>query len=154
MAEEAAQEAIFQAINNFDQLKDVGKLNSWIKAIARNTVFKMIRAMIKRMTYNIIDLEDTQNDPSTIVENEEIIREVRQLIRNLDEPQYAVIVLYYYKNFTIKEISTFLGISEGTIKSTLSRGRNKIKRELIERGFTGVLKEGGVDIVEPQKQNR
>ncbi|TEB14497.1 Ribosomal RNA large subunit methyltransferase I [Pelotomaculum sp. FP] len=38
MAEEAAQETIFQAIKNFDQLKDSGKLESWVKAIARNTV--------------------------------------------------------------------------------------------------------------------
>ncbi|TEB10088.1 RNA polymerase sigma factor [Pelotomaculum sp. FP] len=47
MAEEAAQEAIFQAIKNFDQLKDSGKLESWLKAIARNNVLKMLKSMAK-----------------------------------------------------------------------------------------------------------
>jgi len=154
MAEEAAQETIFQAIKNFDQLKDPGKLEPWLKAIARNTVFKMLKAMIKRITYSIIDFEDIKNDPLTIVENEEIIREMRQIIRNLDEPHHAIIVLYYYKNIKIKEISSILNISEGTIRSVLHRGRNKVKRELIKRGFIEGLEEGGVDINEPQRQNR
>lgn len=154
MAEEAAQETIFQAIKNFEQLKDSGKLEAWLKAIARNTVFKMLKAMIKRMTYSIIDFEDIQNDTLTIVENEEIIREVRQIIRNLNEPHHSIIVLYYYKNIKIKEISSILNISEGTIRSVLHRGRNKVKRELIERGFIEGFEEGGVDINEPQRQNR
>ncbi|MDD2498766.1 MAG: sigma-70 family RNA polymerase sigma factor [Desulfitobacteriaceae bacterium] len=154
MAEEAAQEAIFQAIKNFDQLKDPGKLESWIKAIARNTVFNMLKAMVKRVTYNVIDFEDMQNDPLTIVESEEIIREIRQIIRNLDESSYAIIVLFYYKKIKIKEISSILNISEGTIKSVLHRSRNKVKRELIKRGTIDGLAEGGVDIDEPQRQNR
>ncbi|MDD4238673.1 MAG: sigma-70 family RNA polymerase sigma factor [Desulfotomaculaceae bacterium] len=154
MAEEAAQETTFKAIKNFDQLKDSGKLESWIKAIARNTVFNMLKAMVKRVTYNVIDFEDMQNDPLTIVESEEIISEVRQIIRNLDKPSYAIILLYYYEKIKIKEISSILNISEGTIKSVLHRSRNKVKRELIKRGFIEGSKEGGVDIDESQKQNR
>lgn len=151
MAEEAAQETIFKAIKNFGRLKDAGKLESWVRAIAKNTVFKMLRAMFKRINYSIIDFEDIQNDPLTIVENKEIIREMRQIVRDLDKPYYAIIVLYYYKDISIKKISSILNISEGTIKSVLHRGRNKIKRELIKRGFGEGLGEGGEDINEPQR---
>lgn len=154
MAEEAAQETIFQAIKNFDQLKDSGKLESWVKAIARNTVLKMIKRMVKRVTYNVIDFEDMQNDPLTLVESEEMLGEIRQIIRDLGEPSYAIIVLFYYKEIKIKEISSILDISEGTIKSVLHRSRNKVKKELIKRGFIEGLEERGVDIDEPQKQNR
>lgn len=143
MAEEAAQETIFQAIKNFDQLKDPGKLEPWLKAIARNTVFKMLKAMIKRTTYSIVDFKDIQSDPLTVVENREIIREVRQILRNLGEPQHTIFVLYYYKDMKIKEISSILNIPEGTIRSSLYRGRNNIKRELIKRGLIEALEKGG-----------
>ncbi|MDD2421029.1 MAG: sigma-70 family RNA polymerase sigma factor [Heliobacteriaceae bacterium] len=150
MAEEAAQETIFQAIKNLDQLKDAGKLESWLKVIARNTVFKMLKALIGRITYNIIDFKDIHNDPVTIIENEEIIREIQRIILDLKEPYHAVMVLYYYKNSNTKEISSILNISEGTVKSILSRGRNKVKSELIKKGLIQGLAEGGEAINEIQ----
>ncbi|OPY62154.1 MAG: RNA polymerase sigma factor SigM [Pelotomaculum sp. PtaU1.Bin065] len=135
IAEEATQETIFKAINNFDKLKEPDKLESWLKTVAKNTVFDILRKMIKEKTYDINDFEDTQINPFFIVENKEIIEELRQIIRNLEEPYHAIIVLYYCEDMKIKEISSILNISEGTIKSILYRSRDKIKREMIKRGF-------------------
>jgi RNA polymerase sigma-70 factor (ECF subfamily) len=43
-----------------------------------------------------------------------------------------VSVLYYYDEFSVKEISEMLNIAEGTIKSRLSRSREKIYNILKE----------------------
>ncbi|MDF9408113.1 sigma-70 family RNA polymerase sigma factor [Pelotomaculum isophthalicicum JI] len=142
IAEEAAQETIFKAINNFDQLKDSGKLESWLKTVARNAVFDLLKKMGKEKPYDINDFEDMGINPLSIVENEEIIMEIRRIIRSLEEPYHATIVLYYYKDMKIKEISSILNIPEGTIKSILYRVRDKIKREMIKKGFIEGLGEG------------
>lgn len=136
MAEDAAQETIFKAINNIDQLKDPGKLESWVKAIARNTVFEMIKKSIKIMPIEkIIDITDIENSPSANIEDIELVKEVQNTLKNLSEPYHSIVHLYYYKSLKVKEISRILEAPEGTIKSLLHRGRNIIKRELIKKGL-------------------
>ncbi|WP_278522640.1 RNA polymerase sigma factor [Clostridium cochlearium] len=45
-----------------------------------------------------------------------------------------VLVLFYFNDFSIKEISEILDEKEGTIKSKLSRGRKLLKKSLLEGG--------------------
>ncbi len=45
-----------------------------------------------------------------------------------------VIVLYYYKDLLIEEIATVLDCSINTIKTRLRRGRQLLKKDLIEQG--------------------
>ena len=63
-------------------------------------------------------------------EQEVMERESRNYIYNqvqkLEEPFRIVIILYYYEEFSTKEISEMLGISRGTVKSRLARGRGKL----------------------------
>ena len=51
-------------------------------------------------------------------------------------PYREVILLYYYKQLSIKEVSDILGISESTVKVRLHRAREKLRKplELLERG--------------------
>ncbi|WP_121603734.1 sigma factor-like helix-turn-helix DNA-binding protein [Virgibacillus sp. Bac332] len=46
-----------------------------------------------------------------------------------------VLILYYYKQMSLKEISTINGLKMNTVKSRLVRGRKLLKRELVERGI-------------------
>ena len=45
-----------------------------------------------------------------------------------------VLVLFYFEELSIKEISNLLNEKEGTIKSKLSRGRNILKESLLKGG--------------------
>ena len=42
----------------------------------------------------------------------------------------TIIHLYYYENYSIKEISKILKMNENTIKSNLARAREKLKKEV------------------------
>lgn len=46
-----------------------------------------------------------------------------------------MIFLYYYEEYTIKEIASLIGKNENTVSSLLQRGRKKLKTELEEEGF-------------------
>ena len=46
---------------------------------------------------------------------------------DLNEEFSSVLVLFYYEDMSIKEISKVLEISEGTVKSRLSRAKSKLK---------------------------
>lgn len=51
---------------------------------------------------------------------------------DLNEEFSSVLVLFYYEDMSIKEISKVLEISEGTVKSRLSRAKSKLKALLKE----------------------
>ena len=48
----------------------------------------------------------------------------------LNEEQKLVIILFYYNDYSLKEISKILDIPEGTVKSRLSKARDILKEKL------------------------
>ena len=56
-------------------------------------------------------------------------------INKLSKGQKAVILMFYMEELSIKEISRYLDIPEGTIKSRLNSGRKLLKAELEVKGY-------------------
>lgn len=61
--------------------------------------------------------------------------EIREMISGLPEKYSSVIFLYYYEEYTIKEIADIMGKNENTVSSLLQRGRKKLKTELEKEGY-------------------
>lgn len=57
---------------------------------------------------------------------------LREELAKLPHKYRNVLYLYYYEEFSIKEISKILGLSSHTVGSQLRRGREKLKKILIE----------------------
>ncbi len=57
------------------------------------------------------------------------------MIAKLPEKYASVIFLYYFEDYTIKEIASLLNKNENTISSILQRGRKKLKTELEKEGY-------------------
>ena len=53
--------------------------------------------------------------------------ELKHLVDSLPAEFREVVILYYYERFTVKEIAQILEVSVGTVKSRLSRAREKLK---------------------------
>ena len=63
-------------------------------------------------------------------EADETRREVvKELLKKLPESERTVMTLHYLGEMTIKAISEFLGVSQNTVKSRLSRARNRLRKE-------------------------
>lgn len=99
-------------------------LKSWHvrKMIVQENIKEILRPNRRGADYEMIDQ----------LEREQIVDEVLKL----SIPYREVILLYYYRHLSIKEVSDVLGISESAVKGRLHRGREKLKRplELLERG--------------------
>jgi len=92
-----------------------------MKKIAIHYAFKMIR---KRHAIKIS--EPISSDP-------EIKETVEEALKNLEPQERLVMTLFYMDNASIKEICLLTGEKEGTVKSKLSRARDKL-REVIANG--------------------
>lgn len=60
---------------------------------------------------------------------------IRENISKLPQKYSSVIFLYYYEEYSIKEIADILGKKENTISSLLQRGRKKLRLELEREGY-------------------
>ena len=76
--------------------------------------------------------ETDELSESLIAEEKEDLSFVWEAVRDLPEKYREVIHLYYYEGFSTSDISQALGRSEGSVRSELCRGRERLKKVLRE----------------------
>jgi len=133
-AEDVVQETFVRVFRKIEEFRGESGLYTWIYTIALNLSRDRLR---KRMNFSIFENEQIYNINSEIHIEEVIDRDL--LKRELDEisPIYReVLVLFYFEELSIKEISQLLDEKEGTVKSKLSRGRNILKESLLKGGWS------------------
>lgn len=108
---------------------------SYLSAIARNAVKDRFKAA-KPPCEDVSEL-DIPSDHS--VEDSALLRETLRCIdeglETLPERESEIFARYYFYGESTPEIARRLNVSEGTVRSALSRTRNKLKDYLTERGF-------------------
>ncbi len=118
---DAMQETILKAYKSIKNLEKLESFKSWLLRIMVNECNNILRVR-KKIAFSAqifeedICVDDYNFDKQPVLE----------AIRSLEENFRKVILLYYYEDFSIKQISKTLAISEGTVKSRLSRARKKL----------------------------
>ena len=76
--------------------------------------------------------EFIENNPSMGQNDKYEIDEsgIKQAMNFLNDDVKLIVVLYYYDNYSVKEISEIVNIPEGTVKSRLSTARKLLKQKL------------------------
>ncbi|MBD5524009.1 MAG: FliA/WhiG family RNA polymerase sigma factor [Lachnospiraceae bacterium] len=86
--------------------------------------------------------KSTQFDsPEEVLERDELKRILAEALELLTEKERKVIVLYYYEELTLKEISSILEVSESRISQLHTRALQKMKTKL--GSYIGILTEAG-----------
>lgn len=154
LAEDMTQETFIKAFVNINQLKDPGKFEAWLSAIATNQAKDGLREKIGDRAKSV-SVEDVGNlvsiaepvikgsflFPEEALEKTEVKQKLMEAIRRLDDKYMEVVILKYYWGFSEKEIAEHLGIKEGTVKSRLHRAKSRIRNEL-EEYFSEVTEVG------------
>ncbi|KAA0546537.1 sigma-70 family RNA polymerase sigma factor [Bacillus sp. BGMRC 2118] len=126
VAEDIAQEVFIKCYRNLDKFRGDSQMKSWIYRIAVNTSKDFVRKRKYKILYfqrealedlmRSKSLEDTYVEKS---ENKQLLLQVLSL-----KPKYReVIILHYFHDLKITEISETLGINTNTVKTRLARGK-------------------------------
>lgn len=110
-------------------------LKAYLSAIARNAVKNRFRSQ-KLLTEDISELEI----PDTFsVENQaelsEIMCALDDALKQLPKRDREIFMRFYFYGEKSSEIAEITGIAESSVRSVLSRTRNKLKDYLTKRGF-------------------
>ena len=146
-AQDCLQEAmlrIYRAINSF---KAQSSFSTWVYRITMNTCLDELRRRKNRPNTSLDGLYDagwSPVDPGQTPEKSALIKDMRRqlqaFIRELPEDMRAAIVLHDVEGYSYDEIASMLDVNVGTIKSRISRGREKlrdkisVRPELFDRG--------------------
>ena len=138
IAQEVTQDAFLNAYQKLGTLKNHNLFAGWLYVIASNLCLDWLRK--NRLPMESLDVEDTNEvdkvsySQYTVEKRESEADEnrrevVKDLLKKLPESERTVMTLHYLGEMTIKTISEFLGVSQNTVKSRLSRARNRLRKE-------------------------
>lgn len=135
-AEDILQDSILIAYEKFYSLKNNDKFNSWITCILINKCKENLRRN------NIIYFEEYNNNSLNISQsplnqytNIDTNIDLLNYINGLNDKYKDIIILKYFGDYSIKEISNILEIPEGTVKSRLNFSVKKLKEIMNKEGF-------------------
>lgn len=122
---------VFDKINQFD---NKGSLEGWIRRVMVNTAIDFCRK--NTFTFSMdekFDLEDLDSNGTNESDLEAFLNtfsadQIMKMVQGLSPVYRVVFNLYAIENYSHKEISEKLGISEGASKSNLSRARINLQK--------------------------
>ncbi|MGJ9383845.1 sigma-70 family RNA polymerase sigma factor [Salipaludibacillus sp. CF4.18] len=137
IAEDVVQDVFITCYKQFDEIDKVISFKAWIFRMTINKCKDVLKSsFIKKIVFNkgIFDrLSSSVLSPEglTIKRNEEEV--LSKCILSLPIKYREIIILYYYEDLSVLEISVMLKMNGNTIKTRLNRGRDRLKIKL-ERG--------------------
>lgn len=128
-AEDTLQDSFIKIFDKINQYKNEGSFEGWLKRITIRTAIQKYRdnaplQIVKEVPIN--DEIEELNLENTIFDLDVLLRFIQQL----PDRYRLVFNLYVLDNYSHKEISELLNISDGTSKSNLSRARKILKERL------------------------
>lgn len=135
LAEDICQETFVTVFEKIEQYENKGSFKGWILTIAINHC----RASMRKAAWKKLFYKDMRNEQISIrdhhLENTPTEQTITEHIHQLPYKYREVIVLHYYEDLSVQQMSERLGISAGTLKSRLSRARDKLKHLLQQGGW-------------------
>ncbi|MEV0597270.1 SigE family RNA polymerase sigma factor [Nonomuraea cavernae] len=125
-AEDLLQNALTKTYLAWDRIQDRGALDGYVKRA-------MVNINISQWRRRKVEEYPSEELPEVTSEGEaqgEVHEQLDQALSNLPDRMRAAIVLRYYEDLSEREIARTLGISVGTVKSTVSRAMAKLRGEL------------------------
>jgi len=125
-AEDLLQNALTRTYQAWDRIQDRAALDGYVRRAMVNINISQWRRR-KVEEYPSDDLPEIVTAAET---SGDVHERLEQAMQQLPERMRAAIVLRYYEDMTEPEIASALGISVGTVKSTVSRAMAKLRTEL------------------------
>ena len=142
-AQDCLQEAMLRVYRAIGSFKGQSSFSTWVYRITMNTCLDELRRKKNRPNTSLDNLldqgwspSDGDNAPERSAIQSETRAQLAGAIRELPEDMRSAIVLRDVQGYSYDEIAQILDVNVGTIKSRISRGREKLREKLSAIGGT------------------
>ena len=142
LSEDVAQETFLAAWRQLDQLREPGRLRSWLCGIASNLAKKARKRLARETPLAVDQLAPAATDnPFDDVSQAQAERVVGDALARVPDTYRDVLVLYYREQRSIRDVAQALDISEAAALQRLARGRQHLANgvtALVETSLRGL----------------
>ncbi len=125
-AEDITQDTFVEYFSSRKDFKDEEHIRAWLIRVTINKSKNILKAFWRKRRFSLDDYIETLTfetpESACLFEN----------VMHLPDNYRIVIHLFYYEDYSVKEIADILKISESNVKARLSRGRAMLKTTLKE----------------------
>ncbi|MCB9847666.1 MAG: RNA polymerase sigma factor [Phycisphaeraceae bacterium] len=137
MAEDIVQDAFVRVLMHLDRFDPRFRFSTWLFTIAKRLYLNANQKLKPHYDTEIVGGWDAEaQSPSAPAIRAEVETNARGCIQkaldSLSDEQREVILLFHQQNWSISAIARHLDMPEGTVKSHLHRGRQRMRRLISE----------------------
>lgn len=137
LADDIAQDVFLRAYGAIASFRGESSVRTWLLSIARNVSINYLKTAFMRKVIPASRIKTKTTAPSA--ESEALRRsfadEIWEAVLSLPVKLREVLILHARYELGMREIAEMLGLSEGTVKSRLSRARRRMSAILKEEGL-------------------
>jgi RNA polymerase sigma-70 factor (ECF subfamily) len=125
-AEDLTQQTFLAAHSHLDQLRDPERAKPWLCTILRNVYLKQFRGSIQSTRLDDVAEPAVECPIDSPIDEEQL----QAALQELPEEYRSPVILFYFEEFSYKEIAEQVGVPIGTVMSRLARGKAILKKRL------------------------
>jgi RNA polymerase sigma-70 factor (ECF subfamily) len=134
-AEDLTQDAFCKAQLNLAQLRDPDRARPWLFSILRNAYLHRVRSRKQEASVSLEDVGDVAETPIDSVTDVDP-EQLQHALSELSEVFRTPIILYYFEDFTYRDIAEQMDLPLGTVMSRLARAKSYLRTRLLPAGAT------------------
>ena len=132
-AEDLTQEAFGKALARLPQLRDPAKAKGWLFRILRNAYLHRLRDERRHKTVSLDGIGEVAADPPDEPPAIDPTR-LQEALNELDEGFRTPLILFYFEDFSYRDIAEQMDLPIGTVMSRLARGKAYLRSRLAPSG--------------------
>lgn len=136
---DVVQETMIKVYKNKELYKTIAKFSTWIYTIAGNLAKTELQRRKRKRTFSIhnygeenetFDIPDSSAGPERISDGAMKEKMIQDALLEIPQAYREAVVLRDIQEMSYEEISEILGITVGTVKSRINRGRAQLQELL------------------------
>lgn len=129
LAQDLTSDTFFKAMLSLDE--NTSYIKYWLFRVCKNLFIDYVRKDKELSdTDRLEDILMSEETPLDKIIGSEEKKKLYQQVISLRPSYREILILYYYCDFSLKEITETMGLTEGAAKTLLHRARKKLKTQL------------------------
>jgi RNA polymerase sigma-70 factor (ECF subfamily) len=127
-ADDVAQDVWVQALRQRPDASTT--LRGWLAEVTRRLTHTRARAEARRRARELADEAREVDGADRLLEKAELLRQIAQMVGELDEPYRSTVLLRYFEGASAAEIARRQGVPAGTVRWRLKEALDQLRARL------------------------
>ena len=123
---DVVQNAICTALEKCDSIRNPNAIKTWVYRVVVNEALQLLRKNKREIVWDPVEMPEEIYLEAPWEE----VQEIYDKVQKLPPPVKTIILLRFYEDLSLKEISRVTGLNINTVKSRLYRGLEQLGKSM------------------------